>query len=132
MDHMFRRHVLTLPALVASALALAACGGGSASEPKSTLPAGAVIVDGIDGNRFDAADYSAAAGDVTISFTNKSSVNHTLLVLDSSSQQIGLTLKVAAGSGNDDVGAFPLKAGTYTLFCNIAGHENMKASLTVK
>ena len=110
-----------------SILALAACGGGSEAL---TPPADAdVVVEALDGNKFDRSEYTATAGDVDIAYLGRSSINHTLLVAAEDGQQIGDKLKVT--SGKIDEGTFPLGAGTYQLICDVPGHTGMKATLTV-
>ena len=48
-------------------------------------------------------------------------------MVDADNVQIGD--KLAVTSGQTDEGTFPLAAGTYTLLCDVPGHENMKAAL---
>ena len=110
-----------------SILALAACGGGSSAL---TPPADAdVVVEALDGNKFDKSEYSATAGDNAIAYLGRSSINHTLLVVAPDGQQVGDKLSVT--SGKIDEGTFPLPAGTYELICDVPGHTGMKASLFV-
>ena len=110
-----------------SILALAACGGGSEAL---TAPADAdVVVEALDGNKFDKAEYTATAGDVDIAYLGLSAINHTLLVASEDGQQVGDKLLVS--SGKIDEGTFPLSAGTYQLICDVPGHTGMKATLVV-
>ena len=110
-----------------SLLALAACGGGSSAL---TPPADAdVVVEALDGNKFDKSEYTATAGDVDIAYLGRSSINHTLLVASEDGQQVGDKLKVS--SGKIDEGTYELSAGTYQLICDVPGHTGMKATLTV-
>jgi plastocyanin len=121
---------LFAPALaLASIISLAACGGGSGSSD-ATIPADAdVVVLAQDPNKFDAASYTATAGEVTLAYSGKSSIAHTLQILDASGKQIGEKLKVS--TGEVIVGKFELTAGTYTVICDIPGHDAMKAELVV-
>jgi plastocyanin len=121
---------LFAPALaLASIISLAACGGGSGSSD-ATIPADAdVVVLAKDGNKFDAATYTAKAGEVTLAYDGQSSIAHTLQILDTSGKQIGEKLKVS--SGQVLVGKYELAAGTYTVICDIPGHDAMKAELIV-
>jgi plastocyanin len=127
---MTKRSILT-SSLVAVALTLSACGGGSSGSSDATVPAGAVVVLGKDGNVFDAKSYTATAtaGSVTIAYESKSSIAHTLLVVASDGKQVGEKLKLSAS--DTVIGTFTLSAGTYTLICDVPGHDNMKAELVV-
>lgn len=123
--------------LVASVALLAACGSGS-SGPAETLPANAdVVVNAVPTLRFDAAEYgpvkagTVKAGTVTIGYENKDSVRHTLIIAKDG-VKVG-TFKLAVGAkGSVDSGTANLDAGTYTLLCDVPGHSNMKATLTVE
>lgn len=118
--------------LVASVALLAACGSGS-SGPAETLPANAdVVVNAVPTLRFDAAEYGPVkAGTVTIGYENKDSVRHTLIIAKDG-VKVG-TFKLAVGAkGSVDSGTANLDAGTYTLLCDVPGHSNMKATLTVE
>jgi plastocyanin len=118
----------TTVALAGATLFITACGGGSGGD--LVAPADAdVVVEALDNNRFDKSEYTAAAGDNLIAYLGRSAINHTLLVTDGDNKQIGDKLKVT--SGKVDEGTFPLAAGSYTLFCDVPGHDSMKATLTV-
>lgn len=118
--------------IVAGALALAgpvaACGGDDDS-PTTTAAAGgasSLTVHAKDTLKFDRTSYTATAGDIDVTYVNDGQVGHTLLVkgVDDFKLQVGGT----------DHGSVDLEPGTYTLYCDIAGHEGagMKATLTVK
>jgi plastocyanin len=113
------------------ALALAGCGSSSGGS-SGTVPAGATVIKAIDGIAWDAKTYSATAvgGQVTIALQNDSSLPHNLHLIDSGRVDVGLALDVA-DRGKGHIGTTALKPGTYTVICTIAGHGNMKASLTV-
>ena len=120
---------LLSPALIASTIVLAACGGGSSSD--STLPADTdVVVTAVEGLKWDAPTYTAPAGQVSFAVTNRSSQPHNLHVLDASNTDLGMVLDIPS-RGDTDTGSLTLQAGTYTLICTIPGHANMKATLTV-
>jgi plastocyanin len=109
---------------------LSACGGGS-SAPTETIPSDAgLIVRNVKSIRFDKSEYSAAAGDVKVVTVNEDTVRHTLLVVKD-----GVTIPnfklVVPQEGAIDVGVINLAAGSYTLICDVPGHQNMKANLTV-
>jgi plastocyanin len=122
-----RTFVASLAVLLTTATGLAACGGDDADV---AAPSDAdVVVEALDGNKFDLDEYTASAGDVIIAYLGLSATNHTLLVVDTENVQIGDKLSVT--SGETDQGTFPLAAGSYTLLCDVPGHENMKATLLV-
>jgi plastocyanin len=111
------------------ALPLTACGGGddTAEPPTSGGPAGSeLVVHGKDNLKFDKDAYTAKAGIIDVRLVNDGSVNHTLLIKDVDD----FKLKVP---GTDE-GTVDLEAGTYTLYCDVAGHEaaGMEAELTVE
>jgi plastocyanin len=110
--------------------ALSACGGGS-SAPAETIPSDAgLIVKNVKSIRFDKSEYSATAGNVKVVTVNEDTVRHTLLVVKD-----GVTIPnfklVVPQEGAIDVGVINLAAGSYTLICDVPGHQNMKANLTV-
>jgi plastocyanin len=126
-----RRTPLTVAgAAVALAITLAACGGDdgdTGSTPTSSESGGSsIVVKARDQLKFDKDAYEAEAGTVDVTYQNTGSVAHTLLIKGKSG------FKLAVGS--TDEGSIDLDPGTYTLYCDIAGHEaaGMKAELTVK
>lgn len=78
-----------------------------------------------DALKFDAESYQSAPGCIEFTYRNDGIVAHTLLIKG----QSGFKLSV----GDTDKGTIDLEAGTYTLFCDIPGHEaaGMTAELTV-
>ncbi len=114
--------------LAAGALALTGCGGGSGDSESGASEAD-LVVDALDSLKFDSDNYTATAGEVTIDYQNRGSVNHSLLVIGADSKQIGERMEI--GGGGDDLATYDLAPGSYTLFCDIPGHSNMKATLTV-
>lgn len=118
-------------AAVSATLALAGCGGG-ASGPAETVPSGALVVTAVPSLRFDAASYGPVpAGDVTFGYVNKDQVRHTLIIAKDDMKIPNFKLVVAA-KGEVDSGTVSLQAGTYMLICDVPGHSNMKATLTVE
>jgi plastocyanin len=123
-----------ISALAVGALTLGACGGDDGGDGSGggsdTVPAGALEVRAID-IAFDAEEYSAAAGDVTIAYVSEGQQQHTLVVFDEGNEKIGERL--AVGPGDTDAGVFPLAAGSYTLICDVPGHQEagMVATLDV-
>lgn len=111
------------------ALALTACGGDdkTADPPATGGPtASTLVVHAKDTLKFDKDAYTAKAGAIDVEYVNDGSVNHTLLIKDVDDFE----LKVP---GTNE-GTVDLDAGTYELYCAVAGHEaaGMKATLTVK
>ena len=129
-----KRSLTSLAAGVVTLFTLASCSSGSSTSGPTTAPAtlapGTIEVDAKEGLRLDKSEYDTKSGQVTILYVNKSSINHNLLVSDSTGVQIGQELKVQS-SGKKDTGTFTLAPGTYNLYCNIPGHEGMKAKLVV-
>jgi len=68
--------------------------------------------------------YDAGAGCIEVTYTNNGSTSHTLLVEGKS----GFKLSV----GDEDTGTVELPAGSYELYCDVAGHRaTMNADLSV-
>lgn len=125
-----RLSLRTVFAALIAISALSACGGGS-SAPAQTIPADAgLVVKNVKSIRFDASEYSAKAGDIKVAFVNEDTVRHTLLVVQDGVKVPNFKL-VVAEEGALDVGNINLAAGSYTLICDVPGHQNMKATLTV-
>jgi plastocyanin len=121
----------TKSSLVAVALvALSACSGSTATP--ETLPATVDLeVRAVSGLKFDKTAYDATAGDIEIGYVNDDTIRHTLIVLQGDTK-VG-TLELAVNKrGDTDTGTINLPAGSYSVFCTVPGHQNMKADLTVK
>jgi plastocyanin len=116
-------------ALVVGGLVLAGCGGddgGGGGEP--TGPAD-VVVHGNDSLKFDKESYTTQAGTRVIELVNDGGQPHTLLFDDGPDfDKLGVT-----GQGDTDSGSVELTPGTYTIYCDIAGHRaaGMEATLVV-
>jgi len=116
----------------ASVALLAACGGGGTSAPGETLPVGATVIKAVQSLRFDAKTYGPVpAGDVVLGYKNEDSVRHTLILAKGDTKVPNFKL-VIAQNGSVDSGNVTLDAGTYTLLCDVPGHSNMRATLTVE
>ena len=119
-----------LAALLLLPLVALACGGdddddeaasGSASEEEAGADGGGLAVTAV-GFAFDPAELEAAAGDVTIDFTNEDDTDHTFTIEE-------LDIDVAAGGGESASGEATLEAGSYEYVCRI--HPAMQGTLTV-
>ena len=116
----------------ASMALLAACGGGGTSAPAETLPADAFVVTTVSGLRFDAESYGpVTAGSIVFGYKNDDSIRHTLILAKDDIKVPNFKL-VVAQKGDVDSGPVTLDAGTYTIICDVPGHGNMRASLTVE
>ena len=125
-----RLSLRTIFAALIAVFALSACGGGS-SAPAETIPSDAgLIVKNVKSIRFDKSEYSAIAGNVKVVTVNEDTVRHTLLIVQDGVKVPNFKL-VVAEEGAIDVGEINLAAGSYTLICDVPGHQNMKATLTV-
>jgi plastocyanin len=122
----------TLPLLAIVGLALSACGGTSTSAPAATLPADAFVVTAISGLKFDAATYGPiAAGEVQFGYQNQDSVRHTLILAKDGVKVPNFKLDVSR-KGSVDSASVTLDAATYQVICDVPGHSNMRAVLTVE
>ncbi len=109
----------------------AACGGGS-SSPAETVPPGAFVVKAVPTLRFDATKYGPiAAGEITFGYVNEDSIRHTLIIAKDDQKVPNFKLVINKKSDVDS-GPVTLDAGTYTLICDVPGHNNMKATLVVE
>ena len=79
---------------------------------------------------FDATSLTTTAGHVSITFTNMASEGHNLTVASSSGAVVGAT---PTFSGGKRTLSLDLKAGKYTFYCSVPGHEagGMQGTLTV-
>ena len=145
------KKAFALAALVISAVALVACGGSDnndTSTPAQTTTGAASGGGGGGGGgasstvklsadpsgalKYTTDSLSAKAGNVTIDFDNPASISHDVAVEDSSGKELGVSDLIAQDKTTLDLSG--LKAGTYTFFCTVPGHEaaGMKGTLTVK
>lgn len=128
-----------LPTVAVTGLfALGACGssggdGGSDSTetPSSTSGSSAgLTITAKDGIRYDAAEYTATAGDVDVVFDNESPLLHDVYFKDADGVELPTFLE--ANGQKSDEKTVKLEAGTYEIYCKVPGHGNMKATVTVK
>jgi plastocyanin len=121
-----RRPLLTLAAAAAVlGTALVGCSSDDSGSAGGCTAGPTVEVKAKDDLKFDADAYDTDGGCVEFTYTNEGSTAHTLLIKNVKDFKLSI--------GSEDSGTVELEPGTYTLFCDIAGHENagMKADLTV-
>ena len=138
------RKTFALLVVCALPLGLVACGGSDDSSSSSTeatstssTSAGgggggalALSADPSGQLAYDTDSLTAKAGDVTIDFDNQSQVGHDVCVKDSSGQEVGCSDVVTGDSTTLDAG--DLKAGDYTFYCSVDGHEAAGMTGTLK
>jgi uncharacterized cupredoxin-like copper-binding protein len=80
--------------------------------------------------KFDKTALSAKAGNVTITLTNPSPVQHAIAVDGNGASKVGSTV----GTGGKSTITVSLKPGTYKFYCPVDGHRaaGMEGTLTVK
>lgn len=115
---------------VAGVFALAACGGGGDDGSTATTVPADLTVTAVEGLAWDATEYTASAGEVTIAVVNNSSQPHNLHIVDPGGVQLPEIWDIPS-KGNVASDTVTLAAGTYTLICTIPGHGNMKSALVV-
>ena len=119
-----RRPLLTLAAASAIGATLVGCSSsddaGNGCTPGPTVEVGAK-----NDLHFDAERYETTKGCVEFVYTNEGSTAHTLLIQNVKGFKLAI--------GDEAKGAVDLTPGSYTLFCDIAGHQSagMEAELTV-
>ncbi len=122
---------LATSVFAASLISLSACGGSSSSSPADTVPADAgLVVKAIPSIRWDANEYTAAAGDIKVFLANDDSVKH-ILVIRQGDKVVGDLELTVTKRGTVDEGTINLEAGEYSVYCIIPGHGNMNSTLTV-
>ncbi len=129
------KRVTLIGALVITGAVLAGCGGdddGGGSDGLSTGSGGGgggstVTVVAQDSLSFDQDTYTANAGEVTIDYENGGNLTHTLLIDGVDDFKLSVT-----SNGDTDEGTVELEPGDYQIYCDIPGHESMKATLTVE
>jgi plastocyanin len=137
------RKLVLLVALAALApVALAACGGDddettSAATTTTTQAGGGggggTLSLAADPTQlaYDTTSLSSKAGETTIDFDNPSSTGHDVCVKDTSEKEVGCSDVIQESNTSLTV---DLKAGTYTFFCSVPGHEaaGMEGTLSVE
>jgi plastocyanin len=128
---------------VTAVLALAGCGGsdekssgssGSSSSSNSSASSGGggetlKLAADKSALKFDKTSLTAKAGKVTLEMANPSQLPHAVAIKGNGVDVDGKTV----GNGETSTASTDLKAGTYTFYCPVPGHEaaGMKGTLTV-
>jgi plastocyanin len=123
---MLRTRARILAVAAATALLLAACGGGDTDGADSGASGDVLQVTGTDELLWDVESLSASAGTIEFELTCEGGVNHNLVI-----EETDETVAVCA-AGETATGSVELEAGTYTYLCTVPGHEaRMVGELTV-
>lgn len=118
---------LTLAAI--PLMLLSACGSDGSTEG-TTVPADLVVV--ARSISWTQTEYEATStgGKLVVTLDNKDAVDHNLHLIAADGKDTGTV--VVASPGRSETATYPVRAGTYTIFCSIPGHGNMRSTLTVK
>jgi plastocyanin len=119
-----KRFFVAAAVMAVAAVALVACGGGSGPAAPAPL---AITIHAKD-IAYDTTSINAKAGQtVNVTYVNDGALDHTFLIDNVITEQ-----KVAAGATTNFSFVAPA-AGTYTYYCNVAGHKEagMVGTLTV-
>jgi plastocyanin len=114
------RFYILATGLVVSML-LAACGGGGPSPLSVTLKGEDI--------KFDQTSLTAQVGQsVTVNFENVGALDHSFLI-----DELGVSVQNVKPGETRTVTFTPQAAGTYTYYCDVAGHREagMVGTLTV-
>jgi plastocyanin len=132
-----RRAALGALAAIAAVASLAACGDDDSGNDGGEGRAAAadadlqVLARDID---FDRDSYTLPAGTSTIAYVQEGAMVHTLVIEGPDGEDLDdFKLEVRA-DGEVDTGEITLEPGTYTLYCDVAGHRQagMEAELVVE
>ena len=150
------RELIAAIAAVVVTVTIVGCGGSSSSSRSATSSPGAssgattrasssspaspeadasdisLAADPSGQLRFTKTSLTAAAGKITIKFTNSASLGHNLTVQQGTSGAIvGATPTFSSAAKTITLA---LRAGTYTYYCTVPGHRQagMQGTLTVK
>ena len=117
----------TLTLIIAGGLMLAACGGNGDDAGNGDGDPD-VSVTGTDALAFEPDQLSAEAGSITVELIAEEGVEHTFVVEEASDAEV-----VAAQPGETATGSIELEPGTYTFYCDVAGHREagMEGTLEV-
>jgi plastocyanin len=88
-----------------------------------------IVVKAVPSIRWDANEYTAAAGDIKVFLANDDSVKH-ILVIRQGDKVVGDLELTVTKRGTVDEGTINLEAGEYSVYCIIPGHGGMNSTLT--
>ncbi|HLE77468.1 MAG TPA: cupredoxin domain-containing protein [bacterium] len=120
-----------LAVIVLVAVVAVACGrGGAPSQPGGQPPApGGASAMNVDEKEWSItlASTSVKAGPVTFTINNTGAIEHNFVIVETKFEI------ESTQPGQSKTGTTTLQPGTYTIICNIPGHEEagMKTTLTV-
>lgn len=99
-------------------------GTGGTKVALSADPSGAL--------KYNTTSLKAKAGDIEIDFTNESTTPHDVTVTGDGNKELGATKEITESKATAELK--DVKAGEYTFFCSVPGHEQagMKGTLTVR
>ncbi len=121
-------------ATVSSAPSSSASSASTSTSAASPAPASSSVSDAADPSgqlKFTKSSLTAKAGEVTISFTNTSSLMHNMTIQQGTSGAVlGATPTFQGGTKTLTLN---LKPGTYTFYCSVPGHRaaGMQGTLIV-
>jgi plastocyanin len=114
---------------LALAFGLAACGGDSATDEGAAAASSSIEVEAGD-LYYEPDAFSAAAGEITVTLDNVGAIEHDFIIEEAGD----LDVVGMVAPGDRATGTVELEAGTYTVYCSVAGHRaaGMEATLDVQ
>jgi uncharacterized cupredoxin-like copper-binding protein len=109
---------------------LASCGGGESGSAVPANPDLSVLAEDI---KFDQKSYDVGqAGVIDIAYKNDGQQVHSMVIEDADKKKLA-DFRLQVSPGTSVGGQIDLPAGTYTMICDIPGHEaaGMVATLNV-
>ena len=111
------------------ALGLAACGGDASTDDSAAAASSGIEVEAGD-LFFEPDALTASAGEISVTLANVGAIEHDFVVEEAGDLDVvGLV-----APGESATGTVELEAGTYTVYCSVAGHRaaGMEATLDVQ
>ena len=127
--------LISLVALGAAGVLAAGCGSSSSTTTAATTTAATTTV-AVSASpsalAFDKTAITVSAGKVTFDFNNPAALQHNFSIRAADGSVVGASETVTSKAAAPFT--VNLKAGTYSFFCSVPGHEaaGMKGTLTVK